>query len=73
MTDSLRLSVYGSADGSGDAIETLGGGLDVVSRLWVWMLAFEIPLLAGELAATDDADTWSWHHHSLPRASAGTS
>ena len=32
-------------------VRSLGGGLDVVSRMWVWMLAFEIPLLAGVAAA----------------------
>lgn len=28
-------------------VRSLGGGLDDVSRMWMWMLAFEIPLLAG--------------------------
>lgn len=34
VTDSLRLSVYATADGSGDAIETLssGAGVDVLER-----------------------------------------
>jgi PPP family 3-phenylpropionic acid transporter len=32
-------------------VRSLGGDLDVVSRMWVWMLAFEIPLLAGVAAA----------------------
>lgn len=32
-------------------VRSLGGGLDVVSRMWMWMLAFEIPLLAGIAAA----------------------
>lgn len=32
-------------------VRELGGGLDVVSHMWIWMLAFEIPLLAGVAAA----------------------
>lgn len=32
-------------------VRSLGGGLDVVSRMWMWMLAFEIPLLVGVAAA----------------------
>ncbi|HXC49830.1 MAG TPA: MFS transporter [Candidatus Limnocylindrales bacterium] len=32
-------------------VRSLGGGLDVVSHMWIWMLAFEIPLLAGVAAA----------------------
>ena len=32
-------------------VRSLGGGLDVVSHMWIWMLAFEIPLLAGIAAA----------------------
>jgi len=32
-------------------VRSLGGGLDDVSRMWVWMLTFEIPLLAGVAAA----------------------
>ncbi|HEY2773342.1 MAG TPA: MFS transporter [Candidatus Binatia bacterium] len=34
-------------------VRSLGGGLDVVSHLWIWMLAFEIPLLAGVAAAPE--------------------
>jgi len=32
-------------------VRSLGGDLETVSRMWVWMLAFEIPLLAGVAAA----------------------
>jgi PPP family 3-phenylpropionic acid transporter len=32
-------------------VRSLGGDLDVVSRMWMWMLVFEIPLLAGVAAA----------------------
>ena len=28
-------------------VRSLGGGLETVSHLWIWMLVFEIPLLAG--------------------------
>lgn len=34
-------------------VRSLGGGLDEVSRMWIWMLAFEIPLLAGVAAAPE--------------------
>jgi PPP family 3-phenylpropionic acid transporter len=34
-------------------VRSLGGDLDTVSRMWVWMLAFEIPLLAGVAAAPE--------------------
>ena len=32
-------------------VRSLGGDLETVSRMWIWMLAFEIPLLAGVAAA----------------------
>jgi MFS transporter, PPP family, 3-phenylpropionic acid transporter len=34
-------------------VRSLGGDLETVSRMWVWMLAFEIPLLAGVAAAPE--------------------
>lgn len=32
-------------------VRSIGGDLEMVSRMWIWMLAFEIPLLAGVAAA----------------------
>jgi PPP family 3-phenylpropionic acid transporter len=34
-------------------VRSLGGDVEVVSRMWIWMLAFEIPLLAGVAAAPE--------------------
>jgi MFS transporter, PPP family, 3-phenylpropionic acid transporter len=34
-------------------VRSLGGDLEIVSRMWIWMLAFEIPLLAGVAAAPE--------------------
>ncbi len=34
-------------------VRSLGGDLETVSHMWVWMLAFEIPLLAGVAAAPE--------------------
>ena len=34
-------------------VRSLGGSLEVVSHMWIWMLAFEIPLLAGVAAAPE--------------------